>query len=143
MVDATTGEILGASVHESYNTDKATVKVEKFDNEASKIEFRRSQLRKQLEFLFREKPGVFLFMTSTDREIAKFNERSPQGYERITRLLENAPSDKKEKFKRSREMVLEIRKNDLKFNRRIIEGHKKILSRRPRGRRRPMGKGMQ
>lgn len=132
LIDASSGEILGATVEEGKTGKNVEVKVEKFNDEASKIEFRKSQLKKQLEFLFRNKPGVFLFMTSTDDEIAAFREKSSQNYERINRLLNNAPADKKEKFNRSRKMVLDIRKKDPKFNERIIKGNKTILSGRAR-----------
>jgi TolB-like protein len=127
MIDATTGEILGAKVEETDIKKEPVVKEEKFDNKKSVNEFRKEQIRKRLRFLFRNKPGVYLFITATDKELENLKDNYPRRYNHIKSKFKNIPENRKKKFNKTRMMILEIRKSDPQFNRRILKNRERIL----------------
>ncbi len=134
IIDAATGEVLGMKVNDTDVNENPVITEENLNSKKAKVNFRRSQLRKQLEYLFRNRPGIFLLITSNADELALFRKKYPRRYRMITRRFDNSPQKKKEKFYRSKKLIMQLRKENPKFNRRIIRGHKKILSGR-RGRR--------
>ena len=126
IIDAATGEILGARVEESGGKAPTIVRQE-FKDESSRAGFRAEQHRKQLRFLFDNRPGVFLFLTSTDAELEKFKAGNPKHFERIQKMIDNAPADKREMHERSRKLFLEMRGKNRRFNEKIISDQKTII----------------
>ena len=126
IIDATTGEILGARIEES---DGKTLKIvnQEFNDETSKNNFRMEQHKKQLQFLYENRPGVFLFITSTDVELETFKVNNPKKYERIKKMLDNSPDEKKDKFSKSRKIYMNLRESNPKFNDKIQSDHKTII----------------
>ncbi len=138
IVDATTGEILGATVTERGASGKPAVQIEQFDKEVARLDFRRQQLRKHLAFLFHRRPLIYLFMTATDDELSQLEKNNPRLYRSVRERLDGSSDDQKKKFDASRSMVLELRRTDASQNRRIIESHqdirRRLQERRPRNR---------
>ncbi len=127
MVDAATGEILGAKVEET-GGNSTTVTKENFSDDTSKVAFRNEQHRKQLNYLFNNRPLIFILITSTGDELAAFKQQYPRRYEKAQNRLDNNSEEKKMKFKKSRNFFLDARIKDKKFDEKIIEEQRMVLS---------------
>ena len=137
LIDAETGEILGSTIEEGSSSEKVIVKEEKFDTEKLKKKFRLKQVRRKLRQLARNKPIVFILVTSTKAEIENYSTMLPDRFVKIVNKIDNDNSNRKKRFVKMRELVLETRQMNRNLNRRILKTHERLIRRinRNRGRR--------
>ncbi len=138
IVDATTGEILGASNLEgkSESGGKAKLEIKKEDPGKARMNFRKRRLREWLIRVRRNKPGLFLYVTMNDDEWKSFSREKPGAAEKITRKTESISREKKEKLVKIKKNIALLRENDPRVDQMIRKAQKNIIRRKGPGRRR-------
>lgn len=125
LVDAVSGEILGASVVRSEGQKEQVV----VSHDVSK-QFQEEQIRELLKRTFRSRPGIFLYLTSSDEEIARLGRRNPAIREKMNTSLEKIPTEKRKRIDETRKTVLVHRDQEPRFATHIKELKQKLLERR-------------
>lgn len=130
MVDATTGEIIGARLHEN-TSDSAQMnkipvtRIVKLDKQEASDGFSINQVKRILKRMFINKPGLFIYTISTDAEVEQLKSRHPRFAKNFFHKFASMPSVHQENVKNLRNKVLQIRNVDNKYDR-----HAKILKKR-------------
>lgn len=119
LVDAETGEVLGANVEDKEGKEATEIKVEKFSREASKMKLDDMLLRKALTRLRKNRPGIFIYTTSTDAEFKEFGSKYPAKSRLIMKRLEALENPRKEKILKLRSRILNLRNTDPKYSEKL------------------------
>jgi hypothetical protein len=151
LVDAVSGELIGATVEEGDGrslepiimTEKATrrsldsvkdeqslpeIGRERQGDRPSKDEFRKSQIKKQLSHLLQKYPGLFMYLTCDDEEFSLYSRKFPRRYQIFRERLDKQPAAKKEKFQRTRKTIQDMKITDPAFREKINSAQQGILS---------------
>ncbi len=136
IIDATTGEILGASHLEGKGgkSGEAKLEIKREDPEKSRENFRARRLREWVKRVRRNKPGLFLYVTLNNNEWENFRKRNPVRAERITGKTESVSREIKERLAKIKNNIALLRAKDPGFDRIIRKTQEKILRRRGPGR---------
>ena len=146
IVDPSTGEVLGATVQETKagSSQAPAVRVEEQSPEGAKRDLRHAQLRRWLPRLFKRNPSLFLYVTSTEAELADLKQRFPERVARMESKLETAPEQHRQKLVQGRADILRERAASPTFGRRIVGLRERALRQAKkehrRGRRGPKGR---
>ncbi len=152
LVDATTGEILGATVQEKSAKPPAStttsrpapknevktvitgnVKITSVSGNTARKQFGRSQMKVWLKQVFRTRPALFLYVTSNENQIKRAMRRHGKRIRKIEADIAGWPAAQKEKLKKVKATVLELRAENPRFNRRVRRLQRKAFRRMRRG----------
>jgi TolB-like protein len=138
IIDATTGEILGASHLEGKggNSGEGKLEVKREDPEKTRKKFRNRRLREWVRRVRRNKPGLFLYVTLNDHEWERFSRRRPTAAEKITGKTSRISQEKKKRLAQIKSNIAQLREQYPRFNRMIKRYQRQILRGRGPGRRR-------
>ena len=126
IVDAVTGEILGASVQEPAGNNSRP-QVTSLSQEEVKKDFSKNQMRRWIMRSARHRPALFIFATSTAEEWSAIRARYPRRAGRVASRIESLPVKKKGKIMAFREQVRRLRASDLEANQKIITLRRRVL----------------
>lgn len=126
IVDAVTGEVLGATVTDTGNSAK--INSEDFNSDEDKKRFLTEQMESNLGQLYMKHPGMFLYVTANDAEMKELE----AGFPRITRDIRERLKDKDDKkgwrFENRKKKLLKIRRENPSFDHNIRGMREKAIA---------------
>ena len=138
VVDATTGEILGASVNEKKGSaakGPERFDVVKVDGQKIQKEFNEKQMRVWAKRMSRNKPLVFIKVAATDEERVRIEKDFPQVALKLQKHSERIPAERLADLEKARKKILLVRLENSRFDTRVQKMLKKAVKRVKRGRR--------
>ncbi len=133
LVDATTGEVIGAGVIEmpgagekDQKGNPAAVKVTKVDSKEAAQSGASMQLRQAINRLYKKQPKVYAYVVSTDAEIKDLEKKKPAQHKAFMKMINNIPAKKKVHLDKLRVRVIAERAADKAFNDRVVGNRRKI-----------------
>lgn len=133
LVDAATGEVIGAGVIEvpadgakDQKGNPVTVKVTKVDNKEAAKSSQSMQLRQALHRLYKKQPKVYAYVVSTDAEIKDLEKKKPAQHKAFIKMINNIPAKRKAHLDKLRARVIAERAADKAFNDRVVGNRRKL-----------------
>lgn len=133
LVDATTGEIIGAGVIENpasgekdQRGNPVSVKITKIDAKDAVKSGEGMQLRQAIARLHKKQPRLYAYVVSNDAEIADFEKKKPAAHKAFMKMISDLPAKKKARLDKLRTRVLAERASDKAFNDRVVANRRKM-----------------
>ncbi len=126
IIDAETGEILGATVTGSGSS--ARIRDEDFKSPENKNRFLLEQMKSRLGNLYIKRPGMFLIVTADDEEMKEMENEFPRLTRRTAKRLNDRDNRKIKRFNDRKRKLLKMRKGNSEFDRMIKEMREKAIS---------------
>ena len=117
ILDAVTGEILGATVADSGGSTKTSN--EDFKSADNKKKFLAEQTMMNLVQMFNNHPKKFIYITANDKEYAEMEKQFPFMMSELKHKFEEMNANRKTVIEKKRKKFLQIRDNDSGFDSRI------------------------
>lgn len=117
IVDATTGEVIGATVADAGGS--AQVSSEDFKSGDNKKRFLSEQMEGKLNQLYFNHPAMFLYITADDEEMKELESGFPRITEKMKERLSEKDNKKGWRFETRKKKLLQIRKENPSFNHKI------------------------
>jgi len=125
IVDAATGEVIGATLEQSGG--KTKVKNEDFNSPEAKKKYIGAEFERSLRQSYEKHPLLFLFLTANPEELAEMNELFPDAMNKFQNRMKDKDPDKNLKFEKRKKRLLDFRNENPGFNKRIIQSRKNLL----------------
>lgn len=126
ILDAVTGEIIGATVADTGGTAK--INSEDFKSKDNKDRFLRDQMEGKLSQMSMNHPGMFLYVTADDDEMKEFEAEFPRLAKEISSRIGSRNEAGVQKFEQRKKRLLQMRKKDSSFNSRIKDMREKTFT---------------
>ncbi len=143
LVDPTTGEVLGATVQEKKESGGAPagVQVKQQSPEEAKQQFQKAQLRRWIPRVYKRNPPLFVYVTSTEEELADLKKRHPDRVAQMESRIASMPAERQQKLTSVRNEIRQLRAGDAAMNRKIVSMREEAMTRSRKGGKRGSKKG--
>lgn len=126
IIDAETGEILGATV--TGTEDSATISNEDFKAPEKRDNFLAEQMQNRLRQLYLKQPGMFLIVTADENEMEQMKKDFPRLTKETGKRLKDRNNRKMENFNGRKRKLLQMRKENSEFDTMIREMREKAMA---------------
>ncbi len=126
ILDAATGEIIGATVADTGGTAK--VNNEDFKADDSRDRFLLDQMEGKLRQMSGNHPAMFLYVTADDDEMKELESELPGVIKRISSRIGSRDDAGVQKFEKRKKRLLQMRKKHPAFNSSIKDMRKKTFT---------------
>ncbi len=125
IIDAATGEVLGAKLEE--NGGKPTISNEDFKSPEAKKKFIAFEFERDLTQLYRKRPMLYLYVTADEKELSELEENFPEAIEKLKLRINEKDPKKNAKFERRKRNLSGFRKENPGFDKRIRNSRKSLF----------------
>jgi len=125
IVDAATGEIIGATLEEK--SGKTKINNEDFKSAESRNKFFAAQFERNLMQTSKKFPMLYLYLTANESELTELDNTFPVKMKNLKQRIADRDPAKNKKFERRKRKLISLRDENSGFDRRIRESRTEII----------------
>ena len=125
IIDASTGEVIGATLEEKEG--KTKINNDDFKSPDAKRKFLTAEFERNLHQIYNNHPMLYLYITANDTELSEMDDTFPVAMKKFRQKMSAKDAEKSAKFEKRKKRLADFRNENPGFDNRIRESRKILI----------------